>query len=159
MSTTPAPILVIREIQIRTHAHATESLPKVKDCFKLLCPFELDEKAINFENLSGIYGNPIRALTLNLSIKEEIRNVVENLGKMLTSYDKIFLKEEFGRHLDDRHRFYFRLSKQALAMGKFNLAQDTDVFRIVISIRNKNPKRKLSLEDILDYLISVKFLE
>lgn len=152
------PILRIREIQLRTHAHATENINKVKEALKVILSEDYDFKNIQFENLAGSYGNPIRAFSLKLSLKQEIETFLLKLGTKFSPETKEQLKMKFESHLDEKKRFYFRLAKQALAMGNVILAFNSDVVRIVICIQNKNPNIVPTPLEIQTFLESIHLL-
>jgi RNA binding exosome subunit len=150
-------LLKIREIEFRTHAHATESILKVKDCLKKLIPSEIEDKEIIMENLAGNYGNPIRAFTLKITKQDLIQKVMINFGSMFTIDSKTRLRTEFAKHLDEKLKFYFRINKQLLTLGRIELNEESDVIRIVISVHNKNPKNHPSFEDVLSYFEKCQF--
>jgi RNA binding exosome subunit len=150
-------LLKIREIEFRTHAHATESILKVKNCLKKLIPNDIDDKEIIMENLAGNYGNPIRAFTLKITKQNLIQEVLRNFGTMFTIDSKSQLKSEFAKHLDEKLKFYFRINKQLLTLGKIEINEESDVIRIVISVHNKNPKNHPTVEEILSYFEKCQF--
>jgi hypothetical protein len=150
--------LKIREIVMRTHAHATEDIEKVRACFKKLLPEDFDEKEFVLENLAGSYGNPIRALSVKLSTQAEIKEFIRNLITILNPEVRDTLRSELEERLDDRHKFFFRIAKQALALGSIELAYDSDVIRIILALYCKNPKITITLEDIRSFLERIQIL-
>ena len=150
----------IRQIELRLHSHATESLPKIQDALKSYLPDELDAKNYSISNMAGSYGNPIRGIEVKITKQKFISDFLENLGQTMPSTDKTQLIKELDQRVDEKYNFYFRIAKQGLMLGKTVLANATkDIIQIIISFHNLNPKSQLTIDDIRNYLISGGFFQ
>ena len=157
--TTETPLnLKIREIEFRTHAHATESIEKVKICLKKILPADFKDSDFDMQNLAGTYGNPIRAIIAKVDTQASIKSVLDALSKNITSETKTILNQEFENRLDEKFRFYFRLDKQLLTLNKVETTNDSDVVRITIAFQNKNPKSKPTVDDFRKILQDFQLL-
>ena len=133
-------------------------MQKVKDCLKRLLPEDFDEKEIQIDNLAGSYGNPIRALIIKMTTQSQIREFIANLTQILGSEVKETLNREVETRLDEKHKFFFRIAKQSLALGAIELAYDSDVIRITLAVYCKNPKISITTEDIRVYFQNLQIL-
>jgi len=150
--------LKIREIELRTHAHATENIQKVKDCLKKILPPDFQDSEFEMQNLAGSYGNPIHAIIAKVDVQASIKFVLDSLSKNITLETKDALNQEFENRFDEKYRFYFRLDKQLLTLDKVEMTNDSDVVRIMIAFQNKNPRSKPTVDDFRKILQEYQIL-
>lgn len=112
---------MIHNILLRTFAHATEDISRVKSSLKLFLPEGCE---IETTMATGHFGNPITVLEANLNPKysQLFLAVLRNLPKA----ELLQLKDELKRHIDDDCNFYIRFDKQAAYGGDVRLAQTDD---------------------------------
>ena len=150
-SSTSTPKLKIRQIILRTHVHATESVEKVLSIFKNLFLQELTSKEIRVDNCSGTYGQRITNIEVNLITKKFIQPMMTQLGEMLSDQDKLTLTSEFSQRLDQKYKLYLRIDKQQAFQGRITLATTADAIQMIIAIQNKSPMNPLSVEIVKNY--------
>ncbi len=75
----------------------------------------------------------------------------------MSQEDKILLKSSFENRIDEKLKFYFRLDKQLLALGKLKLAETNDVIQITIAIQNKSHSQ-ITIDNIKKYFIDLNLL-
>ena len=148
---TSSPKLKIRQIILRTHAHATESVEKVLSIFQNLFLLELTSKELRVDNCSGAYGQRITNIEIRLTTKKFIQPTITQLGEILDDQDKMTLNQEFSQRLDQKYKFYLRIDKQQAFQGRIQLAHTTDAIQIIIAIQNKTPMIPLSDEIVKNY--------
>jgi RNA binding exosome subunit len=132
-------------------------LNKVKSCLQNILPQDVQDKDFQIDNLAGTYGNPIRAITIKYHTQQMIHSIITKITSLMPPEIKLLLINEFSQRLDEKNKFYFRINKQLLAIGKFELAQGSDVIRIIISIENRNPKVHVDSNMVFEYLKKVGF--
>ncbi len=145
------PKIKIRQVEFRTHAHATESIQKVANALLNLVPGLDLEKKIEFGNLSGTFGQRITDIHLILKKQNEIKGFIQNLAENLSSKDKSTLTRQFTNRLDEKFKFYIRLDKQKALKGNFTIAKNKDAIQIIISNLNQTPMIKLTSQIIEDF--------
>ena len=143
--------LKIRQIILRTHVHATESVEKVLSIFKNLFLLELTDKEIRVDNCSGAYGQRITNIEVNLITKKFVQPLMAQLGELLGDQDKLTLTTEFSQRLDQKYKFYLRIDKQQAFQGRIALATTADAIQLIIAIQNKTPMNPLSEEIVKNY--------
>ena len=75
----------------------------------------------------------------------------------MSKEDKILLKSSFENRLDEKLKFYFRLDKQFLTLGKVKLAETNDVIQITFAIQNKSHSN-ITTEILRNYFIDLNLL-
>jgi len=153
----PSVSLKIRQIEFRTHAHNTESIEKVKKSFLNLIPEEILQESFQINNCTGAFSQKILDVLIVLKIQKSIKYVVGKMGEKLSKDDKILLKFSFENRLDEKLKFYFRLDKQFLALGKIKLAETNDVIQITIAIQNKSHSH-ITTDNIKKYFMDLNLL-
>lgn len=153
----PSVSLKIRQIEFRTHAHNTESIEKVKNSFLNLIPKEVLQESFQINNCTGAFSQKILDVLIVLKIQKSIKYVTAKIAENLSEEDKILLKSSFENRLDEKLKFYFRLDKQFLALGKVKLAETNDVIQITIAIQNKSHSQ-ITIENIKKYFIDLNLL-
>ncbi len=153
----PSTSLKIRQIEFRTHVHNTESMEKVKDSFLNLIPEEILQEIFQVNNCTGVFSQKILDLLIVLKIQKSIKYVLAKFADNLSKEDKIRLNSSFENRLDDKLKFYFRLDKQFLALGKVKLAKTNDVIQTTIAIQNKAHSH-ITSENIKKYFIDHNLL-
>ncbi len=153
----PSISLKIRQIEFRTHVHNTESMQKVKDSFSNLIPEEILHDIFQVNKCTGAFSQRIFDLLIVLKIQKSIKYVLAKITDNLSTEDKTQLKYSFENRLDDKLKFYFRLDKQFLALGKIKLAKTNDVVQITIAIQNKSHFH-ITSENIEKYFIDNNLL-
>lgn len=152
------PKLKIRQIEIRTHAHATEDINKVNSVLLSLVPEYIAAKSIKVAKMTGTYGQLITDLRLFLKKQADIKAFLNLLSNSLSVEDKQNLKRELSNRLDDKFKFYFRLEKQALTQNKVKLAKSRDVVQIIIANLNQSPMIKTKPEHISNFYQSLNII-
>ena len=66
-------------------------------------------------------------------------------------------KSSFENRLGEKLKFYFRLDKQFLALGKIKLAETNDVIQITIAIQNKSHSH-ITTDNIKKYFMDLNLL-
>lgn len=112
---------MIHHILLRTFAHATEDVSRVKAALKLLLPEDSEIKSTRME---GHFGNPITILEAKLE-KRHYKSFLDVLGN-LSKAELLQMRDELKRHVDDDCNFYVRFDKQAAYEGDIRLAQTED---------------------------------
>ncbi len=153
----PSVSLKIRQIEFRTHAHNTESIEKVKNSFLNLIPEEILQESFQINNCTGAFSQKILDVLIVLKIQKSIKYVVEKIAEKLSKEDKILLKSSFENRLGEKLKFYFRLDKQFLALGKVKLAETNDVIQITIAIQNKSHSH-IATDNIKKYFMDLNLL-
>ena len=153
----PSISLKIRQIEFRTHVHNTESMEKVKDSFLNLIPEEILHEIFQVNNCTGAFSQKILDILIVLKIQKSIKYVLAKIIENLSKEDKSQLKFSFENRLDDKLKFYFRLDKQFLALGKIKLAKTNDVIQIIIAIQNKSHSH-ITSENIKKYFMDLNLL-
>ena len=153
----PSVSLKIRQIEFRTHAHNTESIEKVKNSFLNLIPKEILEESFQVNNCTGAFSQKILDVLIVLKIQKSIKYVAAKIAENLSDEDKILLKSSFENRIDEKLKFYFRIDKQFLALGKVMLAKTNDVIQITIAIQNKSHSQ-IKIDNIKKYFIALNLL-
>ena len=152
------PKLKIRQITLRTHAHATESIDKVLSIFANLFSLELILKEIQIDNCSGAFGQRITNLEINLTTKKYIQPMITRLGELLSGQDKLTLNKEFSQRLDHKYKVYLRIDKQSAYNGSVKLATSADAIQFIIAVQNKSPMLPLSGDIVKNYFKTLELL-
>lgn len=147
-----SPQLRVRLIELHTHVHATESREKILETLQSFIPFTPKDNSLHTDPCSGAFGQPIQTVGLKISLKTSIKEVLANLSDKLSPETKRRLNNEFTARLDEKFRFYFRLDKQQAILGRFVLANTSDVIQVIIAVQNKNPKSSVDLDQIKNFL-------
>ncbi len=153
----PSVSLKIRQIEFRTHAHNTESIEKVKNSFLNLIPNEILQESFQVNNCTGAFSQKILDVLIVLKIQKSIKYVITKISENLSMADKILLKSSFENRIDEKFKFYFRLDKQFLALGKVKLSETNDVIQITIAIQNKSHSQ-ITIDNIKKYFIDLNLL-
>ena len=153
----PSVSLKVRQIEIRTHAHNTESIKKVKNSFLYLIPEEILQESFQVNNCTGTFSQKILDVLIVLKIQKSIKYVITKFAENLSKEDKILLKSSINNRLDEKLKFYFRLDKQSLALGNVKLANTNDVIQITIAIQNKSHSH-ITSDNIEKYFMDLNLL-
>jgi RNA binding exosome subunit len=156
-SPNPSVSLKIRQIEFRTHAHNTESIEKVKNSFLNLIPKEILQENFQINICTGTFSQKILDILIVLKIQKSIKYVIAKIAENLSKDDKILLKTSIDNRLDEKLKFYFRLDKQSLALGKIKLANTNDVIQIIIAIQNKSHS-PITSDNIKKYFMDLNLL-
>ena len=151
ISPTPIPKIGIRQIELHTHIHATESVEKVTNLIQHVCCDQIQEKDLHVDFLSGVYGQKLCAVTVILRRQAEIQSFLQLFASQLSPEDKITLENEFERRLDEKWHFYMRIDKQKMTHNQITLATTPDVIQIILSIQIKTPKLMRALDHVKSF--------
>ena len=154
-STETKPEIKIRQIELRTHVHATESIEKVSNVLLNLVTDEITVKNIVYDNLKGTFGQKITNIKLLIKKQAHITSFLKFIAESFSNDDKLKLSLNFDKRLDGKYKFYFRLDKQLASFGKISLAKKADVIQIIISNLNQAHGQKLEFDHILHYYKSL----
>ncbi|MHA1795430.1 MAG: RNA-binding domain-containing protein [Promethearchaeota archaeon] len=146
------PILKIRQIEIRTFIHATESREKIFHFFDNLTGSEDNKLEIQADQCHGFYGQSITPLVLRITTQKLIKQFMLYLGEHLSEQSKRQLLRELESRLDSKFKLFLRLDKQEAVLGRLQLVSHSDVFQVIIAFFNKNPKAHLNSQHIINYL-------
>jgi RNA binding exosome subunit len=104
----------IAYIDIRASAHATEDLGKVENAIQNLVSTTEPHLPLLFQktNCTGHYGNPIILLNAKLDDKEVLPEILEKIGKNLSTLDKEELSQNLQLHIE-KTNLYLRFDKQS----------------------------------------------
>jgi RNA binding exosome subunit len=139
---------MIHHVILRTFAHATEDISRVKSALELFLPEDCEIKT-NMKK--GHFGNPITVLEAKLEKRycESFLDVLRSLPK-----DQLLrLKDELKRHFDDDCNFYIRFDKQSAYEGDIKLAETEDSIAAkmkIVSYPSSRENAVLFMERLLD---------
>ncbi|MDD2666219.1 MAG: RNA-binding domain-containing protein [Methanocellales archaeon] len=139
---------MIRNILLRTFAHATEDISRVKSSLTL---FLSEGCEIKTTMTKGHFGNPITVLEANLD--PEYHQLFLAVLRNLPKAELLQLKDELKRHIDDDCNFYIRFDKQAAYRGDVKLAQTDDAVVAKMKIISYPARRENAIrfmEGLLD---------
>ncbi len=152
------PKIKIRQIDFRTHVHATESPLKVIQTLKKIIPEEYSEQDIIIEDCIGSFGQKISSVLIQLKTQKLIKKSISHLGKKLNENDKNEILNSLALRLDRKYKFYFRIDKQKLALENINLGRNQNTIQVIISIQNMSYKIPLSKGIISNYFKEINLL-
>ena len=158
LSENSQPKLKIRQISFRTHAHATESIEKVKGIFTDILGIELNEKEIQIDNCSGTFGQRITNIEVNFKVQKKIKVILSVLTEKLSDSDKKFLSKSFQQRLDEKYKFFFRLDKQYAVIDQVKIARHPDVIQVIVAVQNRNLQIPLTVEIVRDYFKTLNLI-
>jgi RNA binding exosome subunit len=150
-STENEPEIKIRQIELRTHVHATESAEKVSNVLLNLVSDEITAKNFIYEKLKGTFGQRITNIKLLIKKQAHITLFLEYIAQSLSDNDKSKLIGNFDKRFDAKNKFYFRLDKQLASFGKIALAEKADVIQVIIANFKMQSKKKLEFDHIFQY--------
>ena len=139
---------LLKSIEVKVFAHATENIDKVKESVKNILPYEFPTM-FKEQKLKGHYGDLITILTVNNKRRKPSTEAFENLFKKLpiTSQEEMLMDPE--KRIDDSGNFYVRLDKQKAYQKKISTS-NSDPIRIKFGFRI--PHKTDPRETITDYL-------
>ena len=143
---------MIHHILLRTFAHATEDVSRVKAALQLLLPEDSEIKSTRTE---GHFGNPITILEAKLE-KRHYKSFLDVLGN-LSKAELLQMRDELKRHVDDDCNFYVRFDKQAAYEGDIRLAQTEDSVAIKMKIMSY-PARRENAVKLMERLLDAQLL-
>ncbi len=133
---------------LRTFAHATEDVSRVKSALELFLPEDCE---IKIKMKKGHFGNQITILEAKLE-KSHCKSFLDVL-RSLPETQLLKLKDELKRHFDDGCNFYIRFDKQSAYEGNLKLAQTEDSIAAkmkIISYPSRREKAVTFIEKLLD---------
>ena len=92
----PSVSLKVRQIEIRTHAHNTESIKKVKNSFLYLIPEEILQESFQVNNCTGTFSQKILDVLIVLKIQKSIKYVITKFAENLSKEDKALYKKIYS---------------------------------------------------------------
>lgn len=122
-------------IELAGSVHATENLEKVSTAFRNLLPPTINKIDIQQTALSGHHGNPVIFLTLRITKKGQIINLLTYLANRFSLMDKQELTSEFTERIDKDNIFYLKVDKQKSYLGETVLAQGDNTILIKIKFK------------------------
>ncbi len=139
---------MIHHVMLRTFAHATEDVSRVKSALELFLPEDCEIKTTR---MKGQFGNPITVLEAKFEKRhcKSFLDVLRNLSRA----ELLRLKDELKRHIDDDCNFYIRFDKQAAYEGDIRLAQTEDSVATKMKIMSYPARREnavMFMERLLD---------
>lgn len=137
------------KIEISAFCHATEDCSRVENAIRNVFPSSM-RKNIVIDAISeeGYYGNPIKILTVKITDRNLVNEVIQYLASSLGNTEKSILKATIKlRYDDETNRLITRFSKQDLYMGSFRIVDTDDIVKVVIYFRNARAS-----EDVVNYL-------
>jgi RNA binding exosome subunit len=139
---------LLKSIEVKVFAHATENIDKVKESMKNILPYDFPT-IFQEQKLKGYYGDPITILTVTNKRRKPSTEAFENLFKKLPiiSQEEILMDPE--KRIDDSGNFYMRLDKQKAYQNKISTS-NSDPIRIKFGFRT--PHKTDPKETITDYL-------
>jgi RNA binding exosome subunit len=147
----PIQKLKIRQIDIRTNAHATESIDMVKNKIKSIISVALTEKNCEINHCSGQYGQRISSITVHLKTQARIKEMIGIIAQFLHENDKKYMNRTFHLRLDRKFKFHFRIDKHRNISKAEILSSSPDTIQIVIMVQNKTPTFPLTIENLKEY--------
>ncbi|MBD3405505.1 MAG: hypothetical protein GF411_05140 [Candidatus Lokiarchaeota archaeon] len=122
---------ILRKVEIRAHALATEVPERVEEAILNLFP-ESVQKSITFNRSETEAHHGYRILILETKIKKKkhCQQTLVHLLEALSKSDKTFLMKSIRYRIDDRCKFYLRIDKQQAYLGRVELAKSSDMIRI-----------------------------
>lgn len=148
-----APILKIRQIEINTFIHATESEDRILSPIQNLIAVDNEPVEYRLDHCNGTHGQKIDNFQVKLTVQKKIKIFLSQLAKNMTLEAKKRLNEEIPHRLSEKFKLYIRWDKQHFIQNQYQLVEHSDVIQVVIAFQNKNPNSELSLEDIRGYLL------
>ncbi len=147
---------LIKNIEVKVFAHATENIDKVKESVKNILPYEFPT-IFQEQKLKGHYGDPIIILTVNNKRRKPSTEALENLFKKLPiiSQEEMLIDPE--KRIDNSGNLYMRLDKQKAYQKKISIS-NSDPIRIKFGFRipHKTDPRE-TITDYLKELMSIKY--
>lgn len=143
---------MIHHVMLRTFAHATEDISRVKSALELFLPEDCEIKTTMNK---GHFGNPITVLEAKLE-KRHCKSFLD-IFRSLSKAQMSGLKDELKRHFDDNSNFYIRFDKQSAYEGDIKLAQTEDSITAKMKIISY-PSRRENAVMIIERLLDDKFL-
>ena len=139
---------MIHHVMLRTFAHATEDVSRVKSALEFFLPEDCE---IETTMKKGHFGNPIAVLEAKLG-KRYCKSFLDVL-RSLSKAELLRLKDELELHFDDDCNFYIRFDKQSACEGDIKLAQaeDSIVAKMkIISYPSRRENAVMFMERSLD---------
>lgn len=152
------PALKVRQIEIRTFIHATESKDKILQFIYNILGSEEINSALEIDKCQGYHGQSIQTLHLQINTQKSIKQFLQYLGEHLNHESKSQLLRELEDRLDSKFKLFLRLDKQGAILDNLHIVNHSDVFQIIISFQNKNPKAVLTPAHIKKYLEKYNFI-
>ncbi|NYT00253.1 MAG: exosome protein [Methanocellales archaeon] len=138
---------MIHHVKLRTFAHATEDVSRVRCALELFLPEDCEIKTTMSK---GHFGNPITVLEARLE-KRHCKSFLDIL-RSLSKDQLLGLKDELNRHFDDDCNFYVRFDKQSAYEGDIKLAKTEDSIAAkmkIISYPSRRENAVMFLEGII----------
>ena len=139
---------MIHHVMLRTFAHVTEDVSRVKFALELFLPEDCEIKTTMNK---GHFGNPIKVLEAKLE-KRYCKSFLDILGR-LSKAQLLGLKDELKRHFDDDCNFYIRFDKQSAYEGDIKLAETEDSIAAkmkIVSYPSRRENAVMFMERLLD---------
>ena len=143
---------MIHHVMLRTFAHATEDVSRVKSALELFLPEDCEIKTTMTK---GHFGNPITVLEAKLE-KRYCKSFLDIL-RSLSKAKLLGLKDELNLHFDDDCNFYIRFDKQSAYEGDIKLAQTEDPIAAKMKIISY-PSRRENAVMFIERSLDDKFL-
>ncbi len=139
---------LIKSIEVKVFAHATENIDKVKESVKNILPYEFPT-IFQEQRLKGYYGDQITILTVNNKRRKPSTEAFENLFKKLPIISQEEMLMDPEKRIDNSGNFYMRLDKQKAYQKNISIS-NSDPIRIKFGFRI--PHKTDPKETITDYL-------
>lgn len=142
---------MIHNITYRTFVYSTEDEEKVIDAISYIFFKPSPDKTINEDH----FGNNIILLSEKISKKRYIRDITTFLNENLSDNDKLIIKDELSRRMDDKGNLFLRFDKQEAYMGNLKLTYAGDAVHMRIKIASYPVSKQNALKvahDIFDFL-------
>lgn len=117
---------MIHNISYRTFVYGTENEEKVKRAVKTLFPNSSPLK----EETEGYYKNPVLILHDKIEKNREIKDFIQQLKKMPSSY----ILNDLDRKMDDKGNLFLRFDKQKAYKGYLQVVEHGDSIHVKIKI-------------------------
>lgn len=121
---------MIHNISYRTFVYGTEDEEKVMAAIGYLFPNSLPEKSMNEDH----FGNRIIVLTDKITKKRTNRDFASFLNDNLSEEDKIIIREELSRRMDEKGNLFLRFDKQCAYDEILKLTYSGDAIHVRIKI-------------------------
>jgi hypothetical protein len=121
----------VKSADVSFHLHATEDRDKVGRAL-------MDSLGVEIMESSTLYGHNGNVILDNRCFlsQQEAEALLKKVLDGMDSADRARLREELGRHIDERGTFFIRLDKQEMMRGRLALGE-SDPVRVSFSLDAK----------------------
>jgi RNA binding exosome subunit len=104
--------MLIRGVEMTFFGFGTEAQEKVKQAARNILPSMLFDLQIEFQDLSGYFGDPLRYYIIRINQRKNAKLVFDHIIRKLSSYDLTILLSELEKRMDKTRNLYLRFDKQ-----------------------------------------------